>query len=113
MISLKILVTQLAPLPSFMEFMAHLLHLWVKHAVTHSAETLNPNFLGLGTNQLLKNYSMRSIGITGSLIYFTGAFTSVFAEDVPQLVFTFGFLQGFVIWLFEPLALFGKLVITF
>ncbi|XP_044729949.1 monocarboxylate transporter 6-like [Chrysoperla carnea] len=62
------------------------------------------SFMGLLTNRLLSYYSLRLIGIIGSIIYFSGAFLSIFVQNVSQLVFTFGFLQGVGYGLMVPVV---------
>ncbi|XP_044729571.1 uncharacterized protein LOC123292923 [Chrysoperla carnea] len=65
------------------------------------------SFMGLFTNKLLTQHSLRFIGIIGAMIYFSGAFLSVFVQNVAQLVFTFGFLQGVGYGLMTPVVVTG------
>lgn len=43
---------------------------------------------------MLQKYSYRKVGIIGTCIYFIGNFAAIFVQNLPQLVFSFGVLQG-------------------
>lgn len=51
-------------------------------------------FLGLLTNKLITDYSLRLNGYIGAAIYCLGVTGSIFVQTVPQLVITFGVIQG-------------------
>lgn len=52
------------------------------------------SFAGLFTNTLFKKFSMRTVGLIGASIYFTGSLMTVFVTSVEQLMISFSFLQG-------------------
>lgn len=43
---------------------------------------------------MLQKYSYRKVAITGACIYFIGNFAAIFVQNLPQLVLSFGVLQG-------------------
>lgn len=52
------------------------------------------SFSGLFTSFFIKNFSTRSIGIFGAVIYTFGSFLTIFATSVEYLIISFGVLQG-------------------
>lgn len=52
------------------------------------------SFAGLFTNILFKKFSMRAVGVAGSVLYFTGSVMTIFVTTVNQLLFSFSMLQG-------------------
>ena len=52
------------------------------------------NITGLAANSLLRKYSYRIVGLMGAFIYFIGSFTTIFVTTLPQMVISFGVIQG-------------------
>lgn len=52
------------------------------------------SFASLFSSTLFKQFSMRSVAIFGSVVYFLGSLMTVFATSVEHLIVSFGVLQG-------------------
>lgn len=61
-------------------------------------------FLGVVINYILGKYSCRQVCFAGSIIFFTGSFTSAFANSAALLAFAYGTLQGIGLGLMIPAA---------
>ncbi|XP_063920633.1 monocarboxylate transporter 7-like [Zophobas morio] len=60
------------------------------------------NITGLAANSLLRKYSYRIVGLMGAFIYFIGSFTTIFVTTLPQMVISFGVIQGLGMGLMFP-----------
>ncbi|XP_017773473.1 PREDICTED: monocarboxylate transporter 1 isoform X2 [Nicrophorus vespilloides] len=60
------------------------------------------SFTGLLANHLLQKYSCRSVGLLGAVLFFVGAFSTVFIQNLNQLILTFGVFQGLGFGLLLP-----------
>lgn len=52
------------------------------------------SFAGLLASISFKKFSIRNVGIFGSLIYFLGSFLTIFVTSVEQLIVSYGIMQG-------------------
>lgn len=52
------------------------------------------SFASLFSSTLFRQFSMRSVGVFGGFVYFTGSFLTIFATSVEHLIVSFGVLQG-------------------
>lgn len=52
------------------------------------------SFAGLFTNTLFKKFSIRTVGMVGSGMYFLGSFLTIFVTSVEQLIISFSIFQG-------------------
>lgn len=60
------------------------------------------NITGLAANNLLQKYSYRTVALLGSVIYFIGSFSTIFVTTLPQMVISFGVIQGLGMGLMFP-----------
>ncbi|XP_074036859.1 monocarboxylate transporter 7 isoform X2 [Leptinotarsa decemlineata] len=60
------------------------------------------SFTGLATSFLLKKFSYRKVGLAGAIFFSLGAFSTIFVENLSQLIVTFGILEGLGFGLMYP-----------
>lgn len=65
------------------------------------------SFAGLFSHSLFQKFSMRSVGLFGAIVFFLGNFLTIFTTSIPQLMITYGLMQGIGLGLVMPVA-FGK-----
>lgn len=64
------------------------------------------SFASLFSSTLFKQFSMRSVGIFGGLVYFAGGIMTIFVTSVEHLIVSFGVLQGAGIGFMAPVGKF-------
>lgn len=52
------------------------------------------SFSGLFASALFRKFSIRSVGVFGAILYFSGIFLCVFVNSTEMLAFSFGILNG-------------------
>jgi MCP family monocarboxylic acid transporter-like MFS transporter 9 len=52
------------------------------------------NVTGLAANHLLQRYTYRAVAFAGAVIFFMGSFATIFVTTLPQMVVSFGVIQG-------------------
>ncbi|RZC33015.1 MFS 1 domain containing protein [Asbolus verrucosus] len=66
------------------------------------------NITGLAANSLLQRYSYRMVAFMGAGLFFLGSFATIFVTTLPQMIVSFGVIQGLGMGLLFP-ALFTAL----
>lgn len=59
---------------------------------------------GLFSNNLFEKFSMRSVGIFGGIMFFLGNIGNIFCTSIPQLMVTYGLVQGIGLGIMMPVA---------
>ncbi|XP_055300651.1 monocarboxylate transporter 14-like [Sitodiplosis mosellana] len=62
------------------------------------------SFASLFSSTLFRQFSMRSVGVFGSLVYFAGSLMTIFVTSVEHLIVSFGVLQGAGIGFMAPVG---------
>lgn len=52
------------------------------------------SFASLFSSTLFRQFSMRSVGVFGGLVFFAGSLMTIFVTSVEHLIVSFGVLQG-------------------
>ncbi|XP_044255843.1 monocarboxylate transporter 3 [Tribolium madens] len=60
------------------------------------------NITGLASNNLLQKYTYRTVALVGASVYFVGSFATIFVTTLPQMVLSFGVIQGLGMGLMVP-----------